>query len=335
MCKWVLLVHGDSDGVCSGALAYHYYTFVNGCNVKVYFTHPAGLANDLLEFTSNGDNVFIADIALCEKSIEVIRDILKERSKYGSVVYIDHHPAPLGLHPMDLSGEIIHDTCCSASELAYKYFHERELGDEYSRITLFGAIGDYLDNTEWVNRVLNDWDKRHVFFEAGLLIQALESSRREYDFKRRIVKYLAHNNLPSNDSELVLRAIIQSHRDEELRLWVRKNVIKKYKFLSLVVNPPGSLGRAATYARVYGFSPVGIAYEIRNDIVVMSLRGNGSVDLNMVLRKLCKKINCSGGGHPNAAGARVEIGKLDIFFELLDKIIEDYSRNKFSYCKNN
>jgi len=327
MCRWVLLVHGDSDGVCSGALAYHYYALIRHCSVDVYFTHPAGLANDLLEFTSNGDNVFIADIALCEKSIDAIKNVLRERSRHGSVVYIDHHPAPLGLNPRDLSGEVIHDTCCSASELVYRYFHDKGLSDEYSRVALFGAIGDYLDNTEWVNKVLNDWDKRHVFFEAGILIQALESSRREYDFKRRIVKYLAHNGLPSNDSELVLRAIIQGRRDEELRLWIREHVVKKYKFLSLVVNPPGSLGRAATYARVYGSSPVGLAYEVRNNIAIMSLRSIEGIDLNILLRKLCKEINCSGGGHPNAAGARVEIDKLEVFFNLLDKMISEHVRS--------
>jgi RecJ-like exonuclease len=48
---------------------------------------------------------------------------------------------------------------------------------------------------------------------------------------------------------------------------------------------------------------VGAAAEERGDIYVMSLRSR-RVDLNQFLRSFVKRCGVSGGGYPNAAGAR-------------------------------
>ncbi len=320
MDRWVLLVHGDSDGVVSGALAYYYYSS-RGSEVSVYFTHPADLAKDLKEFVEPGDNVFIADIALSEPHIGEIKKLFEEINARGSLVYIDHHPEPLGLRPTDLFGTIIHNTCCSASELVYRYFSSRGLNDEYSRVALYGAIGDYLDETPWVRDMLSRWDKRMVYFEAGVLVQGLEGSRKLYDFKRDALKLLARNQLPSSDSELLLRALVQSRRDESMRLWVMDNV-RIHGAVAYVSNPPGSLGRAANYARIYGGRPMGLAFEERGNMLVMSLRSR-KVDLNTVLRQITKLTGGTGGGHSFAAGARIPRDKLGLFLDLLNKYYKE------------
>ncbi len=320
MSRWVVLVHGDSDGVCSGALAYAFLKG-KGFSVEVYFTHPYGLAGDLREFTRNGDNIFIADIALSEKHLGEIERLFEERSRFGELIYIDHHPEPLALKPHELKGLVVHDTCCSASELTYRFFEEKGLGFEYSRVGLYGAIGDYLDETRWVRDIMDYWDKRSIYFEAGMLVQGLEGSRREYDFKRRIVELLASNRLPSNDSELLLRALIQSHRDEKLRVWVKENIVRR-DFVSYVLNPPGSLGRAANYARIYGGGLVGIAFESRNDLLIMSLRSNRGIDLNSVLRRISVKLGGSGGGHAVAAGARIPRDRFKEFISMLNEYLK-------------
>ncbi len=316
MSRWVLLIHGDSDGVVSGALAYAYLAG-RGFDVDIYFTHPAGLAEDLRSFAELGDNVFIADIALSEKHLGEIESLFRRYSEHGRLLYIDHHPEPLSLKPRDLWGEIIHDTCCSASELVYRYFSERGLSREYERVALYGAIGDYLDETPWVKKALLDWDKRSVYFEAGILVQGLEGSRKEYDFKRRIVRLLARNMLPSSDSRLVLKALEQSIRDEELRIRI-KSMLKVKGLVSYVVDPGGSLGRAANYARIYGGTPIGLACEIRDTKCVASLR-SVSVDLNLLLRRITPLIDGTGGGHPYAAGARFPRDRLDEFIDLINR----------------
>ena len=319
MTDWILFVHGDSDGVVSGALAYYYYTS-RGYSVDVYFTHPAGLLNDLREFWRRGSNVFIADIALSEPHLNDLIRLLGELSREVEVIYIDHHPEPLAIKPSSLPCTVVHDECCSASELVYRYFSERGLERDYSRIALYGAIGDYLDETSWVRENLVNWDKRSIYFEAGVLVQGLEGSRRLYDFKRRILKLLARNELPSSDPELVLRALVQSRRDEELRLEIKSSV-EVHGYVAVVPEPNGSLGRAANYARVYGGVPVGLAYEVRGDKLIMSLRSN-TVDLNRILRIVAPRVGGTGGGHRFAAGARIPRNRFEEFLLLLNREIE-------------
>lgn len=314
--KWVLFIHGDSDGVVSGALAKAFFVS-QGYSVDIVFTHPVGLLGDLKIFVSNADGVFIADIALNEPQRDEVLSTLNDLGSNRKVVYIDHHPVPEDTPKIDKI-LLIHDTCCSASELTFKYLNRLGLDDEYSRIALYGAIGDYLDETPWVKQELSRWDKRAIYLEAGVLIQGLEGSRRDYDFKRKVVDHLALNKLPSTMSELVEKSLKQAIEDENLRLWVKQNVVK-YNHVAYVVNPPGSLGRAANYSRIYGKVEVGIAVEERGDLYIMSLRAEQGIDLNKILRKLSKKLGISAGGHPQAAGARVNKAMFLIFLNELNE----------------
>lgn len=312
--RWIVFTHGDSDGVASGALIKAYYA-KQGYDVQVVFTHPAGLLSDLKEFVGDCVGLSITDIALNEVHVNEIMSLLKEISSRCEVVYIDHHPV-LDEIPVPTTITWIHNTCCSASELTYGYLSKKGLNEEYSRIALYGAIGDYLDETPWVKYQLNRWDKRAIYLEAGILIQGLEGSRRDYDFKRKVVDHLALNLLPSTMKELVDRSLKQAVEDENLRSWVKQNTVK-HGSIAYVVNPPGSVGKAANYARIYGEAKIGIAIEERKDIFIMSLRADQGVDLNKILRKISKKLGISGGGHPSAAGARVRRDEFSVFLEEL------------------
>lgn len=316
----VVVAHGDSDGVASASL---FKTFLegNGREVRVVFSHPVGLYSDLGEYAVDGlDCVVIVDIALDEQRVGDVVSLLQKLSRSSSVIYVDHHPLPEGFEPLE-SVRWVHDTCCSASELSYRYLSTFGLNPEYSRIALYGAIGDYLDETSWVKQELYKWDRRAVYLEAGILVQGLEGSRRDHDFKRRVVEHLSRNALPSAMRELVERALKQTTEDEKLRVWVKDNV-QRLGRVSYVINPPGSVGRAATYARVYGGGRIGAAIEERKDEYLMSLRAEPGIDLNKVLRELSRSLGISGGGHPQAAGARVRKDLLKTFFEELNKRLE-------------
>ena len=315
MAKCIILAHGDGDGVCSAALLLSY--LLGKCDSSVYFTHPVGILGDLKEFAPRGSSVFIADIAIDEIHAEQLIHLLEEYAREGSVTYIDHHPLPEGFKPP--SGvEFIHDTCCSASELTYRYLHEKGLSSDYARIALYGAISDYLDETQWVRDELWRWDKRMVFLEAGIISQGLEGSRRDHVFKRAVVEHLARNNLPSQMQELVSRSIKQAEMDEKLRLWVRYN-LRINGQVAYVLNPPGSVGRAANYARIYSGVRVGVAGEERGELYIMSLRSRRECDLNQTLRRISRSLNIHGGGHPFAAGARVPKSLLSVFINELNK----------------
>ncbi|QOR94386.1 DHH family phosphoesterase [Thermosphaera chiliense] len=315
MSSWVVLAHGDGDGVVSGALACAYIkTMGSACNV--FFTHPVGIVEDLKSFTKQVDNIVVLDIAVDELYKDELLGVLKTRAESGKVLYIDHHPLPEGFNALGDGVEFIHDPCCSASELSYRYFSGKGLDPEYGRVALYGAISDYLDETAWVRSELLKWDRRGIYLEAGIITQGLEGSRRDHEFKRKVVAHLSGNKLPSTLPDLVSRALHQAVVDEELRLWVKANV-NVYGDISYVIDPRGSLGRAANYAMVYGGTLVGVAAESRGDIYVLSLRSRGGVDLNKVLRELSRRLNIHGGGHPYAAGARV---KKDVFKQFLDEL---------------
>lgn len=312
----LLFVHGDSDGLCSGALAFHYYKNIKGEEPRVIFTHPAGLLKDLKEFLEEDAKIFIADIALAEDTYAHTVEMLNKISKTKEVVYVDHHPLPLDFTPKEVDFDFVHDLGASSSELTFKLF-EDSLDPDYSRVFLFGAIGDYLDETGFVRRWIDYWDKRAIYFEAGVLSQGLEASRKMYDFKRHVVEHLSQNRLPSGLSELLIKALIESQNEEEMRAQVKGNLVR-LNYITYVVEPGGSLGRAANYARIYGNTPVGIAIQFLDDIANMSIRSNREVDVNYILRRVVREFGASGGGHPFASGARVKRRHLKDFLDRID-----------------
>lgn len=147
-----------------------------------------------------------------------------------------------------------------ASELAYTCFKDI-LDPEMSRVAIYGAIGDYSDNTPGVRELLNKWDKRELYLEAGILVAALEGIKKmDFAFKRSIVTYLSENRLPSLDRNLIEIAIRESEKNEKMRHVVR-DLVKTHGKVAYVVNVEWSLGKAATYARAYGNTLVGVAAE--------------------------------------------------------------------------
>jgi len=137
-----------------------------------------------------------------------------------------------------------------------------------------------------------------------------------------VVEHLSKNRLPSALSELLVRALIASINEDELISHIRKNV-KIHGDIAYIINPPGSVARAATYARSTTKKAVGIAGHIKGDIVIMSIRTSAArIDLNKVLRIISKKLDIDGGGHKQAAGARVPVKKFDEFLRLFNNAIK-------------
>jgi len=301
MRELTILAHGDSDGIASAALA-KAALGEDYDRINVFFTHPVGLVEDFKSF-SKGD-VVIVDIAINESHLQELIKLFQEYER--EITYIDHHPPPLSASINELGVKVINEDSegASASELTFKHFMNK-LDRDFDRVALFGCIGDYADQTEWVKKALARWDKRQIYFEAGILVQGLEGSRKLHDFKRHVVNHLSENRRPSMLSELVVRALIQAVNNEELHSWVEKEV-KTMGEVAYVINPPGSLGIAATYSMGITGKPIGLAAELRGHQYVISVRAvKGVIDLNKALREITIALGGSGGGHSNAAGARV------------------------------
>ena len=302
-----ILAHGDADGVTSAAIAKHVYR-----GAEVYFTHPVGLLDDFKEFASGKELVVILDIALDERNLEETVRLLG--SSGSRVVYIDHHPCSGALERLRGAGvEVFHEEGASTAELAYRFFKPPR---EMSRVAVYGAIGDHMVSTPWYEEMLEEWDIKSLFFEAGVLVLGLEALGRNYEEKRAVVEYLAGNNLPSQNPRLVELAARQSLLNEELRLRVSREA-RVLGDVAYIVDPGGSLGTAAFYARVEKGVRVGVAVERRKEVCVMSLRSTRDVDLNALLRRIAVRFGGHGGGHRQAAGARIPCSVLKEFLEEL------------------
>ncbi|MCJ7633858.1 DHHA1 domain-containing protein [Candidatus Bathyarchaeota archaeon] len=311
MRTWIF-AHGDSDGICSGAIA-----LATNLNAKVFFTNPYGLVEDL-NSAEEDDEIIICDIALSEDRLDKTLHKFSSIAERGSLTYIDHHPLPEAISKDDMPGRIVHSLDSSTSELAYSLY-QSELNPLLARVAIFGAIGDYQDNTPTIRNLLKRMDKRTLYFESGILVQGIDGQKRNYELKRKIISNLAHNTPPSAEDHLVELAVEQTRLEESaIREIVTQTQVKgKIAYLS---NFPFSQGKTAIYAMGLTDALVGIACEDWKDTIDMSLRTfNPEIDLNDLLRRIVPKLGGSGGGHKGAAGARIPKRKFKIFLDELNK----------------
>ncbi|MGC8835591.1 MAG: DHHA1 domain-containing protein [Infirmifilum sp.] len=311
MSDFLILAHGDTDGVTSAAIA---RSVVHG---RVVFTHPVGILGDLDEFRGEAESVIILDISLDER---LWRELALRLHEFKEAIYIDHHPPPEGaLDLLRASGvKVFHEEGPCTAELAYRFFNPPS---EMSRVALYGAIGDYAITTPFFKEKIRDWDIRSLFLEAGTLTLGLEAIRRDHEKKRLVVEELALNKLPSQLDFLVEAARKQARILEEARERLPE-IVQSLENIAYVIDPGASLGVTAFYAAVLRGKKVGVAVEVRGNWAIMSLRARDErVDLNKALRILAPKYGGHGGGHAAAAGARIPLDDLKQFLEDLDKAL--------------
>ncbi|HJH30490.1 MAG TPA: DHH family phosphoesterase [Methanosarcinaceae archaeon] len=314
----IILTHGDSDGVCAGAIAKSAYP-----DGHVYFTSPVNLLKKL-EFADGYENIIICDIAVDERTCVQLYERLDALAQVCNVIYIDHHPLPQAGWDSEW---LYHDLGPCASELTYRVLEDR-LSRDMRRIAIYGAIGDFCDNTHLINEWSHDWDKRGLYFQAGTLIQALTYVGRDYDFKRQLINPLSHDKIPSEIGHLLEYARDASEKEETLRLYIKGHV-KIMQNIGYVVNANGYMSKAAIYAASYSQKGVGISaeYRQRKRAYDLSIRSKGFVDINRALRIVTKEHGGTGGGHAFAAGARIPRDSLDAFLRDFDKMIGRYNDN--------
>lgn len=306
-----IVAHEDADGICSASLLR-----MTDPSSRVFFSKPCSLLRDLDQVDTRKDLV-VVDIALCEVSKELIISRLSRWS--GKVLYIDHHPDTADMLSRHENVKVIAGDV-SSSELTFSYLSSR-LKREAERVMLMGAIDDYEDLTPLCIELLNRWDKRSLFLQAGILSGALEVTRPEHDFHREIVDLLASCRPPSDDNRIVTSAIKASELEEQFRVRVER-AARKFGSVGVVYDQDGPAGKGATYAAAAAGMSIGayVDRDIRRGIADISFRVvDRSVDLNRILRNIAPPLGGSGGGHAQACGARVPIERLDEFFRAINE----------------
>jgi RecJ-like exonuclease len=313
-----ILIHGDTDGVCSGAIALNKYP-----DASVWFTHPVGLLADIRRIKA--ERIILCDLAISEKEKdELFLEFLNISSK-AELIYIDHHPLPLDTIAGDIPAtQVVRDLTKSSSELTYTH-----LGNEAMHIVaVFGAISDYYtDTTDFVVKTMDVYDKRTLYLESGFLSQALSAQgKRDYAFKRKIVSSLSMGVMPSSRPDIVRKAVEGTRKEWETVEFVKKK-IEEVDGLAIVRDIPKGISptKAAKFALGISGLPVAISTKIKKrdhvDITARKL-STFSLDLNLTFRTITTRFEGSGGGHPTAAGGRIPQKNLGEFLKAFSKEVE-------------
>ncbi|NIP40622.1 MAG: hypothetical protein GTN37_02820 [Candidatus Aenigmarchaeota archaeon] len=320
--KTVILTHSDSDGICAGAIALSKFP-----RSEVFFTKPVSFYDDLNSKDVN--RIVITDIAIPRRDISDVLKLLEGKSEKSEILYFDHHPLPHKVKKKleDMLRVYVNGNA-SASELIYRNF-QKEIPKERVWIAIYGAIGDYSQHTEFVEERIKSWDARALYFEASAIVLGIKDSKfDDYDSKRLIVRTLANGNNPSDVPGLVKAAKRVVNEEFDLYDMVKKHA-KKSGDVGFVkdVHFFGFRGPSALFSATVTDSRIGLAVYLRRNHLDITMRSRDySIPLNHLAEEAGEKVGGSGGGHPQASGARIPLNKFNNFLRELNSLLKNYPK---------
>ncbi len=320
--KSVILTHGDCDGICAGALALSVFP-----ESRVFFTRPASFLNDLRE--TEAERIVVTDIAITKRdAVEIVKEFKRKKCE---IFYFDHHEVPRSVGRKGVEESVtlyVNTKNQSSSEIIYKTYKDR-IPKERVWIAIYGAIGDYLDNTPFVRKRLLNWDKRALYFEVSAITLGIKNEEfSDYDAKRNLVSTLASGRNPSNIPGLVQSARKAVNREFELYKLVKRKA-KTWGRVAYTLDMPtfGFRGPSALFSATVKNTPVGISVHTREKYIDITMRTRDySLKLNRLAERAADSVDGSGGGHESAAGAKIPLGTLERFLESLNREIERMKR---------
>lgn len=310
----------NSDGMCSGAILLSAFP-----RSHVFFTKPVSLLDDLRH--TRADRILIADMALNKRDAP---EILKEMKNKKIAFYCDEHPHPDNIDPKELErlcDVYIHQEGASSSEIAYRHFQDRIPGERIWP-ALYGAIADYAGETPFVKERLRNWDIRGIYFEVSTLVLGIKMDAfNSYDAKRDIVKVMAKGGNPSDIFGLVNAAKSAAGKEFQIYKMIKKKA-ESSGSLGYILDLPyfGFRGPSAIFAAAVRKKPIGISAHTRRGHIDITMRARDTVyPLHKLAEKAAMKAGGSGGGIPEAAGARIPKGQFDVFLKEANIILKEES----------
>ena len=319
----VVLTHGDLDGITSGAIALLAFP-----GADFYFTRPSQVHQDLYRVAKDRPTeVSVSDIAINSKKFDDILNAIDRFPESTTLYWIDHHPiTPKQKRELARRVDLVHEVGPCAAELVYREFKDR-LPEHAFRLALYGAIGNYCDDTEFAKQQFDNYDKRALYLEAGLLVQALQ----EIDYRKEskdIVRQLALGIEPSSMNDIVTLALKATRIEHQVFRYVQSSA-RKLGPIGYILDMPinGYRGKSAKFAAYVTEANVGISARSTDDEVDMSLRRRQSrIDLNKALDTILPEMEgAQGGGHPAAAGASMYKDDFPKFLQRLAEYVDERS----------
>ncbi len=310
----------DVDGIGCATLV----RFVTGA--RVYLTDYADMIKTLSS-VEPAEQIYVCDLGLNKSTFPGFLDQLKRLRKSGKVHYFDHHPIdPPNVSLLEKEGiDVYHSTEECASVLVYKRYMSRLSGSAKMKIiTCISAITDYLDSQPLASKLISGFDRQFLLYEATILsftVAMIGRDTAESNAKLvRIVEELADGKFPHEIENASSLAQSYAVRASSLLERVTKEG-KRMKNLAYLKTKESATGNVANFLRGAFEVPVGVAIRVEEPgFYEISLRSTDESkhDLGKIVGKIAAKLNTSGGGHPNASGARIKENQLDEFLALLD-----------------
>ncbi|MFW9931502.1 MAG: DHHA1 domain-containing protein [Candidatus Thorarchaeota archaeon] len=316
----VVLSHGDVDGITSGAIG-----LLKFPGSSFYFSRPSQIHSDLYRIAKDRPkSVSVSDIAINELRFEHILRALDRFPETTEIYWTDHHPlSKKQRDQLQKKVHLFHEVGASAAELMYRRFSD-DLPEHGLRLALYGAIGDYCDATSFATHQFENYDKRTLYLEAGLLVQALQ----EIDYQREsmdLVHELTLGIEPSAMNNIVTLAMKATRVEREVFRYIGHNA-RKLGPIGYILDMPisGYRGKSAKFAAYLTDSNIGISAKSSEDEVDMSIRRRGKkIDLNKALNSILPELtDAHGGGHPAAAGATLNKSEFPKFLDYLAEYVD-------------
>jgi single-stranded-DNA-specific exonuclease len=317
MATTTILTHADCDGICAGSIALSVFP-----NAKVFFTKPVSLYKDLSR--NLAEKLIICDIALSKRDAPNTLRAMKDSG--ADIYYFDHHPLPEGITEKQVKNVTklyVHESNVSASELIYRHY-QNELPKERVWQAIYGAIGDYTEDTPFVQERILNWDKTALYFEVSALIMGIKTDNFDsYDAKRRIIYTLAKGENPSDVNGLVMGAKEAVNREFDLYRIVKERA-EVFGRIAFVKKVPGFgfRGASALFAATARDAPIGMCVNPKRNVLDVTVRTRDyKYKLNKIIEKAAESVNGSGGGLPSAAGARIPKGTFSAFIKKMNSLL--------------
>lgn len=316
--KAVCISHGkDVDGLASAALVKRV------TNAAVILADYGDFIERLSEL-EGVEELYICDLGLNNKTEGPFLDEI-QRLGGGNVSYIDHHPLnPVVKRAFRRFGvNLTHSLKQCTSMLVMEKFAER-LPREAGLLGAYGAITDYMDDHPTARKIIDGFDRQFVTLESTVLSHAVSGAKANTDFLHQIVDGLAKLRYPHQIGNVYSTAIEQAERIANLISEIKKKGVRR-RGLAYTETDEMSTGNVANLLIGAFETSTGIAYKLKEgEFYEASLRGIPvpGVHLGEIVSRVAQRVGGSGGGHPQASGARFPKKRLGDFLRLVEKELE-------------
>ncbi|MCW1301286.1 MAG: DHHA1 domain-containing protein [Candidatus Nanoarchaeia archaeon] len=325
--KVCVVHHNDADGICSAALLAITMKKLGNFPTKIISPKFTEFDDSIIKEVGNSDLTVILDMGLDKTDLEGIGDYL----------IIDHHP----LHVIFEPTKLIHSTKNCASYLTFHFCNQFVKLDEYAWIAGIGCLADkdldgfqqlhtfikksYPDLNESILRVMMCFiSSSRIFGQKGLqygvnaLIEAAEMKS----------PTTVLGSTPNSQKLVRLRRLSIAQRN----YWLMKfNEIAQIDYQNRILSAEISSKffiqnyLAGTISNLY---PSFVCFVINSGLddkySVIEVRSKSDhLNLGLIMKKACSYFeNSSGGGHRQAAGAKVPKAVVKEFLEKVKEIMQ-------------